>query len=72
MQSQKIISIKKNEILEQIELNKQPLIDNKKLLRAAHVKVDVEEKLNEVRKLLDEVEGGQSSRPIEAEVEKDR
>ena len=40
------IKFEKNEILEQIELNKQPLIDNKKLLEEQlHVKVSVEEKL---------------------------
>ena len=58
MQSQKtLFQSRKNEILEQIELNKQPLIDNKKLLEEQlHVKVSVEEKLNEARKLLDEVD----------------
>ena len=77
MQSQKtLFQSRKNEILEQIELNKQPLIDNKKLLEEQlHVKVDVEEKLNEARKLLDEVDSNinlqdQSRMEVERKIDK--
>ncbi|MBG61361.1 MAG: chromosome segregation protein SMC [Woeseiaceae bacterium] len=77
MQSQKMLfQSRKNEILEQIELNKQPLIDNKKLLEEQlHVKVDVEEKLNEARKLLDEVDSNinlqdQSRMEVERKIDK--
>ena len=77
MQSQKMLfQSRKSEILEQIELNKQPLIDNKKLLEEQlHIKVSVEEKLNESRKLLDEVDSNinlqdQSRMEIERKVDK--
>lgn len=77
MQSQKtLFQSRKNEILEQIELNKQPLIDNKKLLEEQlHVKVSVEEKLNEARKLLDEVDSNinlqdQSRMEVERKIDK--
>ena len=59
MLSQKtLFQSRKKEILEQIDLNKQPLIDNKKLLEEhLQVKVSVEKDLNHARTLLENVEG---------------
>jgi chromosome segregation protein len=59
MLSQKtLFQSRKKEILEQIDLNKQPLIDNKKLLEEhLQVKVSVEKDLNNARTLLEDVEG---------------
>ncbi len=48
---------RKNEIIEQIELNKQPLIDNRNLLEEQlGIKVSVEGELNKARKFVEKVE----------------
>jgi len=69
---------RKNEIMEQIELNKQPLIDNRNLLEEQlGVKVSVESELNEARKFVEKVESklniaDQSRLEVERQVNESR